>query len=225
VSTPIQVRRARPAEHAAVAELTAGVYRAGGWADGGYEPVLRDVAGRAAQAQVLVAVDRGPETADRLVGAVTVATRGGPYAEQAQAGEAVVRMLVTDPAERGRGIGEALMRACLEAAVRDGCSRVRLLTQATMVAAHRLYERLGFVRQPADDWSPQPDLLLLSYVLDLPVWCARCGERGEHPGCRAAAVLEPPRYCSRCRRRMVVQVTPGGWTARCVEHGTQTSGF
>ena len=29
-------------------------------------------------------------------------------------------------------------------------------------------------------------------------------------------------YCSRCRRRMVVQVLPTGWTARCSEHGTRT---
>jgi len=38
-----------------------------------------------------------------------------------------------------------------------------------------------------------------------------------------ARELEPPRYCTHCRRRMVVQVTPVGWTARCVEHGELTS--
>lgn len=43
-----------------------------------------------------------------------------------------------------------------------------------------------------------------------------------HGRCRAALRLEPPRYCDRCRRRMVVQVVPTGWTARCVEHGTLT---
>jgi hypothetical protein len=31
--------------------------------------------------------------------------------------------------------------------------------------------------------------------------------------------LEPPRYCVRCRRRMIVQVLPTGWTARCSAHG------
>ena len=36
--------------------------------------------------------------------------------------------------------------------------------------------------------------------------------------------LEPPRYCPHCRRRMVVQVTPDAWTARCVEHGERTAG-
>lgn len=56
-----------------------------------------------------------------------------------------------------------------------------------------------------------------------PGWCGRCGEAvatGDHTVCRAALELEPPRYCEACRRRMVVQVVPRGWTATCVEHGT-----
>jgi hypothetical protein len=35
--------------------------------------------------------------------------------------------------------------------------------------------------------------------------------------------MEPPRFCVHCRRRMVVQVVPRGWAARCVEHGTISS--
>ncbi len=31
--------------------------------------------------------------------------------------------------------------------------------------------------------------------------------------------LEPPRYCGQCGRRMVVQVRPDGWDARCSRHG------
>jgi hypothetical protein len=53
-------------------------------------------------------------------------------------------------------------------------------------------------------------------------YCDRCGERlagAAHDECVRARELEPPRFCGRCRRRMVVQVTPTGWTARCVEHG------
>ncbi|MER7457015.1 hypothetical protein [Micromonospora sp. NPDC126480] len=51
-------------------------------------------------------------------------------------------------------------------------------------------------------------------------WCDRCGEpAGEHPACRTARELEPPRYCAHCRRRMKVQVLPVGWSAVCVEHG------
>ncbi|HXO49899.1 MAG TPA: hypothetical protein VN888_02485 [Mycobacterium sp.] len=31
--------------------------------------------------------------------------------------------------------------------------------------------------------------------------------------------LEPPRFCAECGRRMVVQVRPDGWSARCSRHG------
>jgi hypothetical protein len=31
--------------------------------------------------------------------------------------------------------------------------------------------------------------------------------------------LEPPRFCSECGRRMIVQVRPDGWLARCSRHG------
>ncbi|MAT60697.1 MAG: hypothetical protein CMH41_03420 [Micrococcales bacterium] len=40
-----------------------------------------------------------------------------------------------------------------------------------------------------------------------------------HTGCATALDLEPPRFCPRCRRRMVVQVTPAGWEAHCSQHG------
>jgi hypothetical protein len=60
----------------------------------------------------------------------------------------------------------------------------------------------------------------------MPRWCDRCGracDAADHAACARARELEPPRYCAQCRRRMVVQVTPIGWTARCVEHGELTS--
>lgn len=53
-------------------------------------------------------------------------------------------------------------------------------------------------------------------------YCTGCGGRlaeGEHRPCRARRALEPPRYCPACARRMVVQVTPAGWSARCSVHG------
>ncbi|HEX6920900.1 MAG TPA: hypothetical protein VF314_11760 [Actinomycetes bacterium] len=57
-------------------------------------------------------------------------------------------------------------------------------------------------------------------------YCDQCGEpvaSTEHAGCRARRALEPPRYCPDCRRRMVVQIVPRGWSARCVQHGVRTS--
>jgi SAM-dependent methyltransferase len=55
-----------------------------------------------------------------------------------------------------------------------------------------------------------------------PQWCDRCGgslHEGDHTVCRRARALEPPRFCSYCRRRMKVQVLPVGWRAQCVAHG------
>ena len=207
-----------------MAALTASVYRGEGHSSADYEPALRDVASRAASATVLVATDdaRGPD----VLAAVTVATRGGPWAEQAVPGEAVIRMLAVAPQARGRGIGEALVRACLDAAREDGCTVVRLSSQEEMTAAHRLYERLGFVRTPSLDWSPVPGLQLRTYALVLAPWCDQCGEAlppEGHAACRRRAVLDPPRWCPLCRRRQVVQVTPTGWTARCSEHGLRAS--
>lgn len=31
--------------------------------------------------------------------------------------------------------------------------------------------------------------------------------------------LEPPRFCVACGRRMIVQVRPDGWSAKCSRHG------
>lgn len=31
--------------------------------------------------------------------------------------------------------------------------------------------------------------------------------------------LEPPRFCGACGRRMIVQVRPDGWSAKCSRHG------
>lgn len=43
--------------------------------------------------------------------------------------------------------------------------------------------------------------------------------RGGEVPAAAALGLEPPRFCARCARRMVVQVRPDGWWAQCSRHG------
>ena len=56
-------------------------------------------------------------------------------------------------------------------------------------------------------------------------YCGHCGEPLadlDHATCEARLRMEPPRFCTSCRRRMKVQVTPTGWTAECVEHGRLT---
>jgi len=53
--------------------------------------------------------------------------------------------------------------------------------------------------------------------------CVGCGaplDQGDHGRCRERLrATDPPRYCAGCGRRLVVQVLPVGWTARCVRCG------
>ncbi|AZQ37306.1 GNAT family N-acetyltransferase [Streptomyces cyaneochromogenes] len=166
----IVIRRARPAEYEALGEITAQAYLQDGLLDFGesdeYLGVLKDVARRAAAAEVLVATD-----GDKLLGGVTFVPSGGPMADIARSGEAEIRMLAVDHTARGRGAGEALVRACIDRArATEGCVRVVLSSQRTMHSAHRIYERLGFVRTPDRDWNPIPhlsDITLLTYELTL----------------------------------------------------------
>lgn len=59
-------------------------------------------------------------------------------------------------------------------------------------------------------------------------YCVHCGREltaPVHDGCddNPRAALEPPRYCPQCARRMVVQITPSGWTAKCSRHGVTSA--
>jgi RimJ/RimL family protein N-acetyltransferase len=60
----------------------------------------------------------------------------------------LARVLIGDPAARGRGLGQAAVRAALDVAFGDlGLERVTLNVFATNAAAIRAYERAGFVRE------------------------------------------------------------------------------
>ena len=166
----IVIRPVESGEYGELAEITARAYLLDGLLDFGeddaYLDELRNVAKRAAAAEVLVAVAGGV-----LLGGVTFVPGSGPMAGMAGPGEAEIRMLAVAHAGRGRGAGEALVRACVDRArATEGCVRVVLSTQSTMRAAHRVYERLGFTRTPERDWNPLPeldDITLLTYELTL----------------------------------------------------------
>lgn len=157
----MEIRRARDEELPAVGELLVEVYVGGGFiaATDSYVSELADVTARAARADVLVAVDE-----DKLVGSVTWCPDGSAYREIGRHDEGEFRTLVVSPAARGRGIGEALVRHCLELSYAAGHRGMVLSTLPSMVDAHRLYERLGFVRDPERDWNPHPDERLWAFA-------------------------------------------------------------
>lgn len=57
---------------------------------------------------------------------------------------AYIEDVVVDERARGRRIGEALTRACLERAKQAGASQVMLTSNPGRDAANRLYQRMGF---------------------------------------------------------------------------------
>lgn len=93
------------------------------------------------------------EVEERVVGTVTLlpdaAADGHPWPE----GAAVVRFLAVDHAARGRRFGEMLTSLCIEEARQAGSSALGLHTAPVMVAARRMYERLGFNRAPEHDFD------------------------------------------------------------------------
>jgi ribosomal protein S18 acetylase RimI-like enzyme len=162
----MEVRRVRDDECDALGRMVLDAYQQveGVVLDPDYAAELRDVAGRARRAVVLVAVDDDGS----LLGCVTyVPHRGAAYAEHDVEGAASIRMLAVAPTSQGKGVGEALARACIERARAAGCVELVLHSTVWMLAAHRLYDRLGFLRAPELDWEPDPAVQLLGYRLPL----------------------------------------------------------
>ncbi|HEX2047099.1 MAG TPA: GNAT family N-acetyltransferase [Acidimicrobiales bacterium] len=161
----VTVRAVRPEEYEALAAVTVDAYRAllGADMDGEYADELADVAGRAAQSEILVAVDGN----GAVIGGVTYVPGPGPLAWFEDPDEAGFRMLAVAPWAQGRGVGAALVDACIDRAVLTGKSRLFLHTTAPMTGAQRLYERARFRRDPERDRVLEGGLVLLAYVLEL----------------------------------------------------------
>jgi len=119
-----------------------------------YIPALRDAHARAEKA-ILLAMADGDRGEGAIVGTLTVVPPGSPFIERAGDGEFELRMLAVSPMERGRGIGKELTLAGIRMAIDQGASGIVLSTMESMHAAHRLYERLGFVRREDLDWVVQ----------------------------------------------------------------------
>lgn len=164
VTAGIVVREATPAEFEELGVLTVAAYREVGETDEPYYEELRDVAARAALVPVLVAVDA---VSDRILGGMTYVPGPGPFAEGAFGDAATFRMLAVAPGARGRGVGRALVEAAIARARAEGRPAIGIFTRPFMTAAQRLYESLGFTRQPELDWEFEPGERLLGYRLRL----------------------------------------------------------
>jgi ribosomal protein S18 acetylase RimI-like enzyme len=75
----------------------------------------------------------------QIVGIATVIVYTTPIWRKAR-----IEDVVVDQAARGRGVGEALVKECVEVARRGGAGIVELQSARSREAANRLYPRLGF---------------------------------------------------------------------------------
>ncbi len=155
------LRRATERDLPAVGEVTVAAYeRFLLGPDDSYRDRLRDAGSRYREAELWVAT---PDEDDEVLGTVTMCPVDSPWRELARGDEAEFRMLAVGPAAQGQGVGEALVRLCLRRAAEQGADGVVLSSLPQMTAAHRIYRRLGFRRDPSRDWQPVPGTQLIAF--------------------------------------------------------------
>lgn len=127
-----------------------------------YDRTIGDVRSRVDETDVVIA-----EIDGRVVGCLTfVAGADNPHAEFSDPDAASFRYFGVDPSAAGRGVGEAMVQWCIAEARALGRRRLRIHTLTMMHAAQRLYERLGFVRDPTHD-ADWDGVVGLAYRRDL----------------------------------------------------------
>jgi ribosomal protein S18 acetylase RimI-like enzyme len=164
----MEVREALPAEYEQVGDVVALTYGPFGdpddpdWVE--HLNLVRQVEDRAQRTVVLAAVE------DRAVlGSATIELDGviGDDRPEVVPGWAFLRMVAVHPEVQGKGIGRALVQEVIDRVRAAGRDHIGLHTVPTMTAAHRLYESLGFVRDPSLDYPEESGYSLLGYRLDL----------------------------------------------------------
>jgi ribosomal protein S18 acetylase RimI-like enzyme len=99
--------------------------------------------------------------AGKLLGMVIFVLPTSPARRVAEADEAEIHLLAVHNEVRGQGIALRLIVACEQRAISCGYFKIVLSTQQTMKGAHHVYERLGYLRIPARDWSKKESFLCL----------------------------------------------------------------
>ncbi len=180
VAVDVRIDRATPADVPSIAALDAAAFLDRPWST---ELWATEVAGHS-----WVAVVREPEAADPDAGehpdgavpegevaGVIAVSRTDAASEVADLDRVIVR-----PGARGRGLGEALVRAGLAWASAQGAARVLLEVERTNATARRLYERCGFaaIGTRRNYYGPGRDAVVMEAVVQPAVGIEDEGRRG-----------------------------------------------
>jgi ribosomal protein S18 acetylase RimI-like enzyme len=163
----IQIRKAEYSDREAILDVTlssysqyAAIMPRAHWQF--YQANIRSTLADIEQADQFVA-----ELDGKVVGSVLLYRLGklntDPQGNQLEMQSPEVRLLAVAPGARGRGVGFALMNACIDQAARAKAQSITLHTNDMMQAAVRLYERMGFQRAPELDFSPVEGVVIKGY--------------------------------------------------------------
>lgn len=160
-----EIRNARENELSAINELAVEAWQV---LKPGYDPAQWDsmlaavsnMAKLAATGELIVAAGH-----DRIAGAVCYMPPHTSNPDIFPEGWPSIRMLVTHPECRGKGIGRRLTEECIRRALRDRAGCIGLHTSPVMSVALPLYLRMGFVMDR--ELNPIAGAPYARYVLEL----------------------------------------------------------
>ncbi|MGW9631369.1 GNAT family N-acetyltransferase [Agromyces sp. NPDC055520] len=179
----IRVRLMRPDEAGSVAALAEAAYANDVELSDAYRADIVAVAERARDHQVWVATDAAT---GELLGTVSTPVAGATISPLARDGELDFRFLGVAAHARRRGVGEVLVAHVLRLARIRGLDRVVLNTGPDMLAAQRLYDRLGFERLHEREFTfERPDgttFLMIAYGRDAGSVVGREGDAERESG-------------------------------------------
>ena len=166
----LQIRDARETDRNTIQSVTLSAYEQyAPLMDGAWEFYRANIL--ATLADVKPAEQIVAETEGSVVGTVLLYPVGtkfqGPDGTQVNLALPEIRLLAVIPTARGQGIGQSLVRECVRRARRSGVTALTLHTTDMMKVAMQMYERMGFARMPALDFSPAPGHLVKGYRIEL----------------------------------------------------------
>ena len=148
-----------------IGDITVAAYQDGGHlsADSPYEVTLRDVGPRV-DFTVVAEVDSD------VAGAATITPNTHQLTGIALEDEWEIRFVAVCQSLWGTGVGRALIEACEQRAHDAGATAVVLRVIDINERGLGFYDRLGYVRTPERDWSPEtdPSIRLLAFRKVLP---------------------------------------------------------
>jgi ribosomal protein S18 acetylase RimI-like enzyme len=126
-----------------------------------HEYAIRDVIATAELGRLYVV-----DGTDDIAAVVALVSQDHSTDGFARRGEAMILRLAVAANQRRRGLARMLLGHCHQLAADAGCQAVVLWSRPSQVAAHALYQSLGYVRVPDRD-GDDPDGARIVFALSL----------------------------------------------------------